>query len=82
MCHNFRMVLDFEQDKKRAMVRGFWRGLAAPASLFTVHEAPAAPKVGLVVPPTRDVPTALNGDWKRVGDSIRVAIERYEREEE
>lgn len=73
------MVLDFEQDSRRALVRGFWRGLTAPSSLFTVHEAPATPKVGLVVPPTRDVPSALNGDWARVADSIQVAIDRYGR---
>lgn len=75
------MVLDFEQDKKAAMVRGFWRGMAAPVSLFAAHDAPAAPKVDLVTPPTRDVATALNGDWARVGDSILVAVQRYERQE-
>lgn len=74
------MVLDFEHDKKAALRLGFWRGMAAPAAMFVVHEAPAAPKVDLVRPPTRDVASALNGDWKRVGESIQIAIERYEHE--
>ena len=75
------VVLDFEQDKKAALARGFWRGMAAPVSLFAAHDAPADPKVDLVTPPTRDVASSLNGDWARVGESILVAVQRYERKE-
>ncbi len=72
------MALDYDMDSRSAFVRGFWSGMAAPASLFVVRRPLPVPQVNQVVPPKRDTASAINGDWKRVGDSIQTVIGRYE----
>jgi hypothetical protein len=75
------MVLDFKHNRRHAIVRGFWRGMAAPASLFVVHSAPAVAQIEQVKPPRQTTAGALASDWRRVGKSMNKAIERHEQQE-
>lgn len=75
-------MLDFDHDRRSAFMRGFWGGLAAPVALFVSHPVQAVPQVQQVVPPKKDAASAINGDWARVGDTIRTVIGRYEQEQE
>ena len=60
---------------KKAFWDGFWRGLAAPVAVFSDHNTPLVfdePQFVEVHNPATDS-EGIAGDFRRVGDSIRVA---------
>jgi hypothetical protein len=62
----------FSPVGRRALARGFWRGLVAPASLYEAHDIPGAEQSIKFVPlPRRSGPPL--SDWERVGADLREA---------
>ena len=60
---------------RAALARGFWRGLAAPASLYEAHDIPGAEQLIKFVPlPRRSGPPL--SDWERVGADLREAARK------
>ncbi len=79
MSKNEFMVRNFHIGARSAFLSGFANGLAAPVALFAVHEAPPLPEVSRIQPPTRELSSSIHADWCRIGESLQVAIGRYER---
>jgi hypothetical protein len=72
-------TLNFESLPHAAFLRGLAKGLAAPLMLYGDFAAP------IVIPPVQAVhPVRLRAqtrsDWEAVGDDLRVAMSRYEKE--
>jgi hypothetical protein len=64
------------KNRRKIFVRGFLRGLAAPAYAFETHVLP-----DLVIPqitPFCGVPDAqkLRGDWSKIGNDIESVVTR------
>lgn len=69
------LVVNLNDTKKRAFVRGFWKGLAAPVMLFSTSALPAEARAMDFQPlPRRPSPAA--SDWVRVGDNLREALRK------
>ena len=67
------MFPNSSDSKKRAFVRGLWRGMASPVVLFSTVALPAAAEPAAFEPlPTRGVKTMAD-DWKRVGQYLTQA---------
>jgi hypothetical protein len=73
------LIIKFVGTKRTAFARGFMRGLAAPAVLFSSHAAPALPEVAQVVPPLRPCGDAgaLASDWERVAGGLTAAVQKH-----
>jgi hypothetical protein len=76
------MVRNFHANVRGAFLSGFTSGFAAPLALFTVHEAPFLPPVAPIKPPSQGAASSLDADWCRVGESLQVVIDRFERRDE
>ena len=64
--------LNFSESRKAALVRGFWKGLAAPLLLFSSFDLPAqARPQGFQPLPKRA--GHQESDWTRVGRELRNA---------
>jgi len=73
-------LIDFTRTAKQAFAHGFLKGLAAPVMLRHIETmAPVKARV-IRVPGPATVQDALTQDWRRVGEDICAAIERYEKE--
>jgi hypothetical protein len=70
------VILDFDQSKRSAFLRGFAKGLAAPVVLFSTHTLPQLAPVAPIVPPSHPGGDAgaMSSDWARVGSSLRAAV--------
>jgi hypothetical protein len=67
--------IDLTTTPRKALLQGFWKGLAAPLMLFGSHSLPAQAQPGEFQPlPNRMSSQAL--DWVRVGNSLRAAAKR------
>jgi hypothetical protein len=71
-------IFDLTATPHQAFMRGFWRGLAAPLAVFSMHNIPdwAQPPVLEVRNPAKGS-AGLAGDFRRVGDCLRAAVDRY-----
>ena len=64
---------------RRAFATGFWRGLAAPAMLFSSVSLPSyAEPVKFEPLPVRGAKTMAD-DWRKVGEHLRAVIDRERR---
>jgi hypothetical protein len=67
--------IDLTTTPRKALLQGFWKGLAAPLMLFGSHSLPAQAQPGEFQPlPNRMSSQAL--DWVRVGNALRAAAKR------
>jgi hypothetical protein len=68
-------IVNLDDTKRAAFVRGFWKGMAAPLMLFSSFSMPhqAAP---LEYRPLPRRPDVARSDWARVGDQLRAAAEK------
>lgn len=72
-------MASINDERKRAFARGFWRGLAAPAILFSSYTLPAEAQAPQFEPlPVRGRQT-MDDDWKQVAQYLRAAVERANR---
>lgn len=76
-CTGIMYLIDFSSPPKRAFVRGFLKGLAAPVMLFDVEVAPALAPVEVIRAPDRTDAQALAADWRRIGGDLRAVMARH-----
>lgn len=76
------IALDFEENKREALLRGLAKGMGAPLMLFAANHAKAevVPMPKLVPAPQVRVPVALTvlTDMQRIGLDFNAAVSRYE----
>lgn len=70
------MIVDPTDSPRKAFVKAFFKGVAAPLMLFADGHVPAAARPR-EFEPLPDRTTSPAGDWAHVGDSLRVAATRY-----
>jgi hypothetical protein len=70
-------VLDFTSTRRKAFAHGFLKGLAAPAYLYHLEEAPSLPPVMMVTPPRVSAADALAHDWLAIGGDMKKVIEQH-----
>lgn len=72
-------LIDFDLTPRTALARGFVKGLAAPALLFSTHAIGAVAAVPQVSAPQRPHGDSgsLSGDWARIGFDLTRAIEKH-----
>ena len=73
------MILTYPSTRRQALVRGFWKGLAAPVMLFGVGAAPIIPEPIQISPPGLTGEDALRSDWTRLGVDFQVVIANEKR---
>jgi hypothetical protein len=68
-----------ETDTKEAFQQGVLSGLAAPALVFMDFRGPEATSVSKLSRPLprRSDYDALAGDWRNIGNDLRVALTKY-----
>ncbi|OYU10394.1 MAG: hypothetical protein CFE38_17890 [Comamonadaceae bacterium PBBC1] len=70
--------LDFAQTPRKALLRGFLKGMAAPAYIYHVKDLPNLPSVLTVDIPNVDVSKALASDWRAIGLDFDKVIAAYD----
>ena len=70
--------LDFAQTPRKALLRGFLKGMAAPAYICHVKDLPNLPSVLTVDIPNVDVSKALASDWRAIGLDFDKVIAAYD----
>lgn len=72
-------IIDFSSNQGEALVRGFMKGLAAPAVLFATHAVPVLSEVAPVAAPARrgGDAGALASDWARIGAGLTLAVQHH-----
>jgi hypothetical protein len=66
-----------KKERRAALVRGFWNGLAGPASLFADPVRPEPAKMVEIKKLHRSIANpvdAMRADWTQVGADIHAAI--------
>lgn len=74
------LLVDIKHSRKRAFIRGFWRGLAGPLMLFAHTSVPALPKIEPIKLPARmrDPMGGIASDWEKIGGDLKSAVRRHE----
>jgi hypothetical protein len=68
-------TIDLTTTQRKALLQGFWKGLAAPLMLFGSHSLPVQAQPG-EFQPLPDRMSSPAQDWVRVGNSLRDAAKK------
>lgn len=69
------IFISFQDTRRGAFARGFWKGLASPLTLYIDHDMPkeACP---LAFRPLKRQSASPMSDWVKVGDQLREAARK------
>lgn len=72
------VILDFSHSKKQAFTNGFMKSIASPAALFMRREIQPIEPVKFISYQNVQDADALKGDWLKIGQDLKMVMERYE----
>jgi hypothetical protein len=61
------LLSDFSQSPAKAFLKGFLRGMAAPAYIYHTESAPPIPEAITIHTSSLNASSALASDWRAIG---------------